>query len=218
MSTLHKTALEKVVNERMIDPAYAQALSAYLGNMKAGKYSPLLINAVVQKNWHHGSVNLYDAHAFMQIHGGLCDGTIASCAIPVGEVPGADRDVSGNNEKLSKLPAGFSARFDPDYGRGADSDGRIAWDFELGAHSTRILDGGEHENLKVWISPGKAPLEVGITEASRTLLHLGERGRVCRWPYGSKEMLLIFRIDRREVRIETIDRTPCDCNGAARGT
>lgn len=214
MPTAHSTAIEDIVNEKLFDAEYARTLATYLKNIKTGKYDQLLVDAVFQKSWQEGQPNIYDAYAFAVIYSGLYGGTLASCSIPIGSAPGRDRNLSGNNEKLAALPEGFSAQFDPDRGRGASSDGRISWDFELGANSTRVLDGDEHENLKVWIGPGSAPLEVGTTAASRTLLHIMQDGRVCRWPYDSEDALLIFKIDSAHSKIETLNRTPCACRAA----
>ena len=51
--------------------------------------------------------------------------------------------------------------------------------------------------MQHWQAPGWAPLEVGYTRPSRTLLHLTEFGAVARWPYGHDVITLLVQRDGR---------------------
>lgn len=45
-----------------------------------------------------------DAHAVLVIQRGTIDGSIATCAVTIGEMPGPDDCIARNNEKLAGLP------------------------------------------------------------------------------------------------------------------
>jgi hypothetical protein len=97
------------------------------------------------------------------------------------EVPSSPMKDSGrlqNQEMLSKLPAGISATVDANQ-RGAEGDGIIEWTTPIpGIIETRA---GKEQ---VMITPRRAPLEIGYTDASTTCFHLIRFGHVARWPYG----------------------------------
>lgn len=208
MSTVHETVLVNHVHQCLLDPEYVRLSAVYLKGIAAGKYDQLLVDAVFQ-NWKDGAVNVYDTHAFMMIHAGLLNGTVASCMVPLGYVPSADKETVENNKKLSKLPDGFNAVFEG--GPEGGCDGMIKWDFEIGAHSMAILPNGVHQNLRFWIQPRSAQLEVGSTKGSRTLMHVRTSGCVGRWPYTSTNILLLFDTEQMRAEREVVGESPCTC-------
>lgn len=210
MTTISSQALKQLVDREMRNPEYAKTMSGYLKNIVRKKYDQLLVDSIFQKNWRAGDTNIYDAHAFAAVHAQTLNGEILSCSIPATSTPHADRAAKENRAILAQLPD-FRAVFDPDRGAGANDDGAISWDFELGLYTT-VLRNGTHENWKYWIGPNRAPLEVGTTDAARTLLHLREEGLVCRWPYRSKRLLLLVNAERAAIlEKRLISTVPCSC-------
>lgn len=215
MGTFHGDGMKRLVDDNMCDVEYATLISKYLLGLRTGKYQKLLVDSVFQKNNSSGGrANIYDAHAFMDVHSRIMNGQLATCSIPVGCGPLEDADVTGNNEILKQLPDGLAAEFNPGRGGGANDDGVFKWPFELGAWSSQIRDEGKtHDNLKFWFKPGRVPLEIGTTAGSRTFAHLLRGGGLCRWPYGSDSLFLILPTDgvMFECRRQLASTTPCDC-------
>lgn len=142
---------------------------------------------------------LYQHAAFAQIHALIGAGDVAYTYISTGGRPGPDSDRTGNARKLEDTVAPFRAELDMQQ-NGADADGVLRWDVPLkisrstGAHFfPSACRTGEYSlvTYPTVREPGSAPLEVGDSWPSRTLLHLWEDGAVARWPYGS-ELIWLF--------------------------
>lgn len=142
---------------------------------------------------------LYQHAAFAQIHALIGTGDVAYTSISTGGRPGPDADRVGNASKLQDTMTPFRAELDMTQ-HGADSDGVLSWDQPLkisqstGAHFyPSPCRTGEYALLTspTVLDAGSAPLEVGDSWPSRTLLHLWEDGAVARWPYGS-ELIWLF--------------------------
>lgn len=195
MTTTAQRALEDIVNERMMDPEYTTTVATYLRKINSGEVDELLVNSIVQRDPRSGPISIYDAHVFMNIWIMIWQGQVVGFSIPIGVEPSRDHCIEDNNRKLKNLPQGFVASFDPDRGRGADNDGFMEWTKEIGAHSDYEDDDGRAQNRTVWIPPRRVVLEVGTTAAAKTMMHLGFQGAVCRWPYGSKNALVLINLE-----------------------
>jgi hypothetical protein len=147
---------------------------------------------------------LHQHAAFVQIHALIGAGDVAYTCISTGGTPGPDADRAGNARKLEDTLNPFQAELDM-HQNGADSDGVVWWDEPLkisrstGAHFFPSACRKETYSLITYPTmrdPGSAPLEVGDSWPSRTLLHLWEDGAVARWPYGSKLIWLFINYKR----------------------
>lgn len=137
--------------------------------------------------------------AFINIHALIGAGDVAFTCISTGGTPGADADRVGNARKLEDTMEPFRAELDM-HQNGADSDGVIRWEqpFKIsrstGAHfypSACRKEGYSLVTYPTVCEAGSAPLEVGDSWPSRTLMHLHQYGAVARWPYGS-ELIWLF--------------------------
>lgn len=147
---------------------------------------------------------LHQHAAFVQIHSMIGAGDVAYTCIGTGGVPGSDADRLGNARKLVGTIDPFQAELDM-HQNGADSDGILHWDGPLKiSRSTRAHfypSACRNETYSLVTYPttrdaGSAPLEVGDSWPSRTLLHLWEEGTVARWPYGSELIWLFVNFKR----------------------
>lgn len=138
--------------------------------------------------------------AFVNVHALIGAGDVAITCISTGGVPGPDADRVGNAGKLEDTVAPFRAELDM-HQNGADSDGEFRWDTPLkisrstGAHFFPSACREETYSLVTYPitrEAGWAPLEVGDSWPSRTLMHLHQYGAVARWPYGSKLIWLFI--------------------------
>ncbi|CAM5626260.1 hypothetical protein STENM36S_08725 [Streptomyces tendae] len=138
--------------------------------------------------------------AFINIHALIGAGDVAFTCISTGGTPGADADRAGNARKLADTMSPFQAELDM-HQNGADSDGVIRWDEPLkisrstGAHFYPSVCRKQEYSLVTYPTvrkAGSAPLEVGDSWPSRTLMHLHQYGAVARWPYGSKLIWLFI--------------------------
>ena len=147
---------------------------------------------------------LHQHAAFVQIHSLIGAGDVAYTCISTGGTPGPDADRVGNSRKLDDTIEPFRAALDMSQNR-ADSDGVLRWHEPLkisrstGAHFYPSACRRGQYSLVTYPTirePGSAPLEVGDSWPSRTLLHLWEDGAVARWPYGSKLIWLFVNYKR----------------------
>ena len=131
-------------------------------------------------------IDLMRAAHFADIHTALCMGEVLYCKIRVGKTPGGDTEESYNNKLLSNIPEPYSAKF---YGgSGGDNDGNLRWH---GKVSVGIITTNGEKIRKSLPTDFSAPLEVGYTEPTTTLLHLACERLLARWPYGS-EFIWLF--------------------------
>lgn len=141
--------------------------------------------------------------AFAAVHAMVCTGEVAQVLIGAEGLNGGpvvDRRREENAAQLADLPDPFQAAVDADQS-GAECDGTLKWDvpITMDAASGLVLLDSCRRGVKQPVSvvttaaAGWAPLEIGTTMASRTLLHLLEEGAVARWPYGSDCIRLLVR-------------------------
>jgi hypothetical protein len=141
--------------------------------------------------------------AFAAVHMKICAGEIAQVLIGASGLDGgplSDSHRDGNTAKLTHLPSPFQVAVDL-HQQAADQDGTLKWDAPIKMDSASglvLLDacrnGVKHPvPIVATVAAGWAPLEIGSTMASRTLLHLLQEGAVARWPYGSDCIRLLVR-------------------------
>lgn len=106
----------------------------------------------------------------------------------LGETPSRDADRSKNQQALNRLPKGVEAVVDPSQ-RNGDFDGDFAWSIDLPA--IQFYGDGQNNSISCEDGSSWAPLEIGYTDASRTLLHLAQFHTVARWPYGDEYLTLL---------------------------
>lgn len=147
---------------------------------------------------------LYQHAAFAQIHALIGAGDVAYTSISTGGTPGSDADRVGNARKLDDTIKPFRAELDMTQ-QGADADGVLLWEEPLkisrsaGAHFYPSACRNAQYSPVTYPTvrePGSAPLEVGDSWPSRTLLHLWEDGAVARWPYDSELIWLFIHCER----------------------
>lgn len=138
--------------------------------------------------------------AFAAVHAMVCAGEVAQVLIGAAGGPVVDSHREENAAQLADLPDPFQAAVDADQNR-AECDGTLKWDAPIvldAATGVVLLDScrrgvKQPVSIVTTVAPGWAPLEIGTTLASRTLLHLLEEGAVARWPYGSDCIRLLVR-------------------------
>lgn len=141
--------------------------------------------------------------AFAAVHTQICSGEVAQVLIGAEGLDGGpheDARRAENTARLAHLPSPFHAAVDA-LQHGADCDGALKWDapIKADAASGAVLLDACRQGVKqpvpivATVASGWAPLEIGSTMASRTLVHLLEAGAVARWPYGSDFIHLLVR-------------------------
>lgn len=209
--TIHKTAAEALLQDVLEDDAATKAMLKLRnrhtrgdmnegGTLRTGYADALGSSArYAPTDW-----PLYQHAAFAQIHALIGAGDVAYTYISTGGLPGADSDRTGNASKLEDTVEPFRVELDMTQ-NGADSDGVLYWDEPLkisrstGAHFYGNTCQPDQYGLVTYPTmrePGSAPLEVGDSWPSRTLLHLYEDGAVARWPYGSELIWLFIHCNR----------------------
>lgn len=169
------------------DPDWASVYYRTLKRLEQGFYDQEWVDVIFQK-YEGFIINIYDAAFFSQswILMGACE--LLYCKAQVGEPPGSDEDIAGNNNKLKNLPPPFRATFSP--GKGAViGDGQLNWNMDLEVGMER---GGKHFGPVV-IAPGQATLEVGFTRATTTWYILNHQHFLARWPYFSEWIYLLYK-------------------------
>jgi len=139
----------------------------------------------VQK--HHGqSYTAVDAYGVWLVDAWATAGLLAFGSIFLGAGPLPDRCVESNQLLLDGLPPPFTASFVPALHSGDCDDGHLRWSTAVDLRTRR---GGRPGNAQRE-PPGAAPLEVGATSVSRTIMHLRKEQRLARWPYESTNLLV----------------------------
>lgn len=162
-------------------PEWVTIFSITRKAIRDGKHSQSYIDMIFQP---YRSPTISDIIAFAHIHYHLCSGNIALATITVGNQPSADKDIAGNNERLSRLEYPFRAKFAPQYGGGAEDDGTFFIDEPIVIEtSTDIIidyETGEYnreDKYLLWDTVGEyIPLEVGHTGGHITWYHLIRQG------------------------------------------
>jgi hypothetical protein len=189
----HESDIREVFEERMAaDPELGASVAKVLRDCRSGHITADFVDAVVQ-NW-RGPLDLYDAFSIHEIIAYRAASHLVWGAVRLGTTPHPDHEVERNNRALRNLPNAFSARF---WGEKADCDGFVEWheSFPMGIWRR---DGASFREHPIMVRPGRLPLEVGYTKASRTISHLrSSYGGVARWPYGSDTIwFLLYKPDR----------------------
>ncbi|WP_409469044.1 hypothetical protein [Streptomyces sp. HC307] len=147
---------------------------------------------------------LHQHAAFVELHALIGAGDVTYTCISTGGTPGADADRTGNAAKLAQTHDRFTAELDMCQ-NGADSDGTLSWSGPLrvsrptGAFFYPSACRNAQQSILVYpteVREGRAPLEVGDSWPSRTLMHLQQYGAVARWPYGSRLIWLFLDFNR----------------------
>jgi hypothetical protein len=195
MPSIHEDMLKEKV-DRLItdDPNWRLILSDVLRRFKDGFYPQAYVDAILQNWWRH-RYDIYDAYAFSQVHAQILTGEVAIILVNVGATPRGDKEVDYHNAILADSPSYMF--FGTFYGGLADQDGSFTWksNVEFNVHR---YDGAAKKVRKprtVSVAPRTVPLEVGYTNGSRTMLHLGEEHGLARWPYGSGSITVFVTID-----------------------
>ncbi|MCL8016954.1 hypothetical protein [Streptomyces sp. AS02] len=164
---------------------------------------------------------VHQTAAFAYLHALVGGGQVAYVPISTGGTPGPDADRIGNAELLRKTCRPFHAELDMTQ-NGADFDGTLEWAekirLERGMGSyyyENACQNTKQSRLTYLATTGAswAPLEVGDSWPSRTLMHLAQFGAVARWPYGSKFILLFVNFGwgpQGEVRSSWEDNSTAD--------
>lgn len=146
---------------------------------------------------------LHQHAAFLELHALIGSGRVAFTYIGTGGTPGSDADRVGNAAKLEGTCPPFQASLSAKQNC-ASRDGELRWAEELEISRPTGLyfyeDSCERAAQTPMVRPatrpaGWAPLEVGDSWPSRTLMHLWQHGTVARWPYGSNLIWLFLSYD-----------------------
>lgn len=198
MTTVHEQAADQLLSNILEDETAASTFAGI--RRRIGRFDPGYVAAVGQmflyrpEKW-----PLEQAAAFMRVHAKIGAGEVALCGIEVGAYAAADREREANTAALADLPGPFDARVDQRQ-NGGDYDGRLRWhepiDVYLAGEPRGDGTWAEEEGSWSTTRAGWAPLEIGYTMPSRTLLHLLEFGAVARWPYDSNSITLLVDVTR----------------------
>lgn len=194
----HKRVVMETVHRLMAESReWQECLYDYQQKLNSGWFSQSYVDALLQK-WNGSGYDLYDTYAFCHVHRQLCSGSIASTRVGIGAMPRGDKEIEYHNSVLHKEES--SLFFGEFWGGLADSDGYLTWSKPLEFEVTKCsLTDDTIERTNVLIKPRRIPLEVGTTEGSRTMVHLGFEGGLARWPYGSDELYVYVVIDKNEL-------------------
>lgn len=188
MSNSAHQVLVRHVNQLLSDPKWITILADVLGKLQSGHFDPEWVSCIVQK-WDRYEYDLYDAYAFTTVHAFVMSGSIATLDLVIDVEPFRNDEVEAMSRILKELPEPFVAKF---WGGNAESDGYIKW--------TRPLVFGKSSTDGTWseteLFPSVVPLEIGYTQGSTTLEHLGRSGGLARWPYKSGRIKLFKVLDR----------------------
>lgn len=154
-------------------------------NLRVGYYGQEYVDSIFQEA--NRTYDIYDAEPFIQIHSGICLGTILLARIWVGSEPSADVEVAENSRKLSRVTESrpFEASFK---GGKGEQDGVLAWSSPI--KMERMSDG-----QTLLVKEHSAPLEVGYTHAWTSYVHLARYLCLARWCYGSKWITLFVNVN-----------------------
>ncbi|MEU5097601.1 hypothetical protein [Streptomyces sp. NPDC020996] len=179
-ATIHAHSAEQFAGKLRQTDDGRRILASYR-DLIADRNARPYVDAIAQpySGWSDGQVA-----ALARVDALVASGAVRKVRVPVDATPGRDRDRAGNLGKLTRgLPPEFSAEVYE--GLSHDGDGLLSWSPEAPMPWT---DGRSEfsEPLSAWHS--WAPLEIGHTDASRTVLHLAQTGIVARWPYRSEDV------------------------------
>jgi len=192
------------------EPQWGPVLVQYIEQMRNGFYPQGFVDAVCQSTtgWYP---DLYVAYCFANVCAWIGAGLVLTAKVEVGEEPLPDRDVEGNNIILSNLPWPFEAEFTGAKSSQDNDDGTFSWSKPV-EFGQVLYTGVEKAAL---IGPRGTPLEVGTTNADRTLRHI-LHGGLARWPYES-EWIYLF-VPTKELIRSVINRMESGLQDASMST
>jgi len=165
-------------------PELAASICEARDKIMTCKYDPDFIRFVFQNHWN--SVSMEDAFAFAVLWSWWLTGRLFIAKIDVGMEPSRDKHRDGNRLLLQALPGEFRA----DVWESINyCDGTISWNAPI----TMFGHEWEGEQLRMVtreFPAASAPLEIGTTASSRSLLHVFQSLSLARWAYGSRRVIL----------------------------
>lgn len=197
MTSTHIEAAGAPLDRFLDDPAGAQALLIYRDGIKSGRYGDTA-DVIGQQHWRN-SWPMEQIACFGIVYSELCSGGTAQVQISAGGPPGEDADREGNQTLVADLLGPFEAEVF-EYQNCEDQDGVLRWSEPIQmevATGKGIVhpDGTTQPEIVVReIPPGSAPLEIGTSFASNTLMHLRRNRAVARWPYGHDRIRLLVAV------------------------
>lgn len=134
---------------------------------------------------------IYDGFAVVLLKLWLSEGYIVHKKIPLRSGAQPDHDVTGNQSILDDaIEFGIEATFQP----ALEGDGNVKWTRDLPFVRHQTGYGGEIDHVlltTVDVPPATLILEVGTTDASRTLSWMRSSFGVARLPYGDPTLHLL---------------------------
>ncbi|WP_145412717.1 hypothetical protein [Paenibacillus xylanexedens] len=202
--TIIEQIIKEIVEDQIISkPENGPLLINLLRDLRNGKYSKDIVNAIMQKP-RNMDFDIYEAYCFLQVWSGLLSGKIATARIITGIGPKKDADIEGNNAILSKLLHPFKAEFIPS---NSGSDGYFEWLEPLRLQTQNILLKNSDQIQQVQVESNSIPLEVGYTSAYKTYEYMStEIGAVARYPYNSNHIYIFYNLDFEKDLIERTEK------------
>ncbi|HET6509577.1 MAG TPA: hypothetical protein VFG42_22460 [Baekduia sp.] len=181
---------KRQVEDDMASGERMQSLHDMLIQLRDPAYvaSAAIVPAITQR-WGHRGYDWYDAAAVDEVAFLAKVGLLAIAWVPVGAVPGKDREQRLNQERLDAIASPFGATF---LGGAGDSDGTLGWDSPI----ELIHQQGDGTELHLKYEPTSIPLEVGHVAPETVPWHIRYEGGVARWPYRSESIALILTTRR----------------------
>ena len=202
--TIHTDAARAVLDRLIETPEGMRVMHDTHQCLRDGRWSGRYIDSIGQ----HGSATRSDwpmpqVAAFARVHGLIAAGAVAMVSVDTDGPPEPDKRREANARTLSGLPHPFVAKVDIGQTNSTRGDGVLRWTEPIRVSvATGLIETAEGTEWSGPISlhyhglpPGEAPLEVGSSLPSRTLLHLIEDGKVARWPYGHSELRLFINLE-----------------------
>lgn len=205
--------MDVALNSITQNPDWLECLADYMRKLKTGFFNGRLVDVVFQK-WRTGeSLTLGEVYAFASIHALINTGKIAVVTLNVHQTPYADKDIERNHQVLSTvLPAldCIVSRDDNDdaeddtackwnggfWGGTQGEDGFIDW---KGSAQFELFRNGKPAGFQHFPS-GRVILEVGYTEAAKTLAQIRSNGGVARWPYDHEEITILKAVNPKAMQ------------------
>ena len=185
MASMHAEAAETITKKVMATPLGKEVVLDYWDGLTNERWSQDYVDMVFQLGGRWGKIGLVEAYCFSQVHTLIMIGAILVTRIAVQREPVADKNIVLNNVVLETLPHPFIGAF---WGGLADEDGWLQWKEPI-----RATNCSTDENT--YTKPWRIPLEVGYTQASRTMLHIAQDRGLARWPYGQKQIWVLRLVD-----------------------
>lgn len=139
-------------------------------------------------------------------------GQLRRKAVPVRAGPERDRERVLNQQSLDAALAGTVFTAAVAGGPGETDDGSVAWHSPVTVVS--MDEAVEGRTGDAVIAAGSAPLEIGYTMPSRTLMHLYLNGAVWRWPYRTRLLWLLVSVQHGDEGWRVLPRSHLRDTGA----